>query len=363
MSLTLRHFFLGYDVALGRTWEFHDYLAGRPDIVYHLHVIGRYTGPHEDLDDRHYVTRTLPLAAPSRPEVWIIRGWNHPLLVLAAVLARFRRVPILMWQERPGATWEATDLKKAIRIQLRRLLLPALFFPYRNGTVVLGLGHKGVETFRKLSGGSPGHMLPWPNPVADACLSEIHPRKRDDVVRFLFLGNFTRLKAVDLIARACENLWSSGRTFKMRYVGQGPLKDMLEEHVSKNQERAELFPFADRTTLIEHLKEADAVLLPSRRDGWGLPVHEGLAAGVPVIVSHACGAVDLVASSGCGRAIMSDSEAALTEAMSWIVDLSPAERELIQERAVEVAHQLTMPNIADTLLSYCEEALVLVDEK
>jgi len=363
LSLTLRHFFLGYDVALGRTWEFHDYLAARPGIIYHLHVIGRYTGPHEDLDDRHYITRALPLAAPSRPEVWIIRGWNHPLLVLAAVLARFRRVPILMWQERPGTTWEATNIKKAVRIQLRRLMLPFLFFPYRSGTLVLGLGHEGVEAFQKLSGGSPGHMLPWPNPVADACLSKIHPRTHNNVTRFLFLGNFTRRKAVDLIARACERLWSSGHTFTIRYVGRGPLKAMLEEHVRKNRDRAELFPFADRTTLIEYLREADAVLLPSRYDGWGLPVQEGLAAGVPVIASHACGAADLVASSGCGRVIASDDEEALMRAMSWVIDLSPTERERIQERAVKVARQLTMPNIADTLLSYCEEALALVDEK
>ena len=50
MSLTgiafiVRHFFLGYDVALGCTWESHDHMAARPNVACQMHVISRYSGP------------------------------------------------------------------------------------------------------------------------------------------------------------------------------------------------------------------------------------------------------------------------------------------------------------------------------
>src|SRR5919202_969330 len=106
--LTIRQFFAGHDIALKRLWKWHDYLAVRQDVDYYLHIVGRYRGPLEDLENRRYVVRAWPLAEkwslpePSKPEAWIIRGWDHPLIILAAVLARFRGIPILMWEERPG---------------------------------------------------------------------------------------------------------------------------------------------------------------------------------------------------------------------------------------------------------------------
>src|SRR5215212_7815901 len=113
---------MGEDVTLGRLWEWHDSLAARPDVPYCLHIFGRYRGPLEDINNRPYTLYKWPflrliLTPAGAEEVWIIRGWNHPLIILTAILARYRRVPILMWQERPGLTYEATNLKQAVRIR------------------------------------------------------------------------------------------------------------------------------------------------------------------------------------------------------------------------------------------------------
>ena len=366
--LLVRHFFLGYDVALGRTWEFHDHLAARPDIIYRLHVIGRYPGTPEDLTGRPYVVRSQPFSrrwfAPrrSKNEVWIIRGWNHPLIFLTAVLARCLHVPTLMWSERPGATWEAADLKKALRIRLRQLLLPILFVPYRKDTILLGTGRKAVEEFERLSHGGPGREFPYPNSIADACLGSLRNgenRETTDEPLMLFVGNFTRLKAVDLIAEVGENLWNLGYRFRLRYVGKGSLQNTLEQHVRSSKNRAELFPYADQDALIEHFRDADCVLLPSRRDGWGLPIQEGLASGIPVITSDACGAAGLIAQSGCGKVIRAGDKETLAEAIVWVAELADQERIIIREKALRVAREMTIPKLADLLLSYCREALEL----
>jgi glycosyltransferase involved in cell wall biosynthesis len=349
-------------------WKWHDYLAARQDLDYYLHVIGHYPGPLEDLENRSYVVRKLPLterwslSESSKPQVWIIRGWYHPSIILAAIFARSRGIPILMWMERPGLTYAATNLKQAIRILLRRLLLPVLFIPYRRGTIVLGTDKKAVEAFQKLSHGSPGYVFPYPNPVADACLTNVRAQERDSWPLLLFPGSFIHRKAVDLIVSACEGLWRSGCHFRIRYVGSGPLKGMIEDHVKQSGNRAELYPFADERTMLKHYGEADAVLLPSRFDGWGLVVHEGLASGIPVIVSDACGAADLITPSGCGKVVPAGNAEALAEAISWVVELTPQERESIRNKALEIANQLTVAKLTDLLLSYCDEALKLREQ-
>lgn len=363
--LTVRHFFLGSDVALKRIWRFHDHLAARQDVTYYLHVVGHYPGPPEDLESRPYVVRKWSLTGrwassdSSEAEVWIIRGWNHPLITLAAILARCRGIPSLMWSERPGLTWEAASLQQATIIRLRRLLLPVLFIPYRRDTIVLGTGQEAVKALQELSHGSPGRDFPYPNPIADACLETVRSREREDLPLLLFVGNFIRRKAVDLIVSACESLWRSGYSFRVRYVGRGPLEGMIEEHVRRSEDRAELYPFADEPTLLKHYEEADALLLPSRHDGWGLTVHEGLASGILVVVSDACGAADLIARSACGKVIPADNLEALAEAISWVVESTPQERKAVHRKALEVANQLTVPKLADRLLSYCDEALRL----
>ena len=45
---------------------------------------------------------------------------------------------------------------------------------------------------------------------------------------------------------------------------------------------------------------ADAFVLPSRHDGWGVVVNEALGAGLPIIVSDRVGARDLVQHGGNG---------------------------------------------------------------
>ena len=144
--LTVRHFHLGSDVALSRSWPFHDAMAARIDIDYRLQLIGKYQGPAFDLS-RPYVSGPQFWRRRIGLEAWVVRGWSHPLLVAAATCARLRRIPLVMWSERPGLTYVAENLPDAVRIRLRKSLLPLLFLPYRRHTVLLGTGSRAVADF------------------------------------------------------------------------------------------------------------------------------------------------------------------------------------------------------------------------
>ena len=63
-------------------------------------------------------------------------------------------------------------------------------------------------------------------------------------------------------------------------------------------ERVEFTGFKDWDELPELYASADVLCVPSRYDGWGLVVPEGLASGLPVIATDRMGAALEVYSNG-----------------------------------------------------------------
>lgn len=123
-------------------------------------------------------------------------------------------------------------------------------------------------------------------------------RKRDSSRRvFLFCGSLSLRKGVDLVARAFVRLVREGLDVQLRIVGDGDLRDSLRRMLEPVNERVEFTGFTPWDQLPEVYSGADVLCVPSRYDGWGLVVPEGLASGLPVIASDRMGAaLDLIKS-------------------------------------------------------------------
>ena len=75
--------------------------------------------------------------------------------------------------------------------------------------------------------------------------------------------------------------------------------------------------FQPTARLIELFALADAAVLPSRAETWGVIVNEALACGCPVVVSDAVGAVeDLVVEGVNGRIVPAGDVQALASALA-----------------------------------------------
>ena len=92
--------------------------------------------------------------------------------------------------------------------------------------------------------------------------------------------------------------------------------------------------FAQGNALGTAYGRADAFVLPSRKDTWGLVVNEAMAAGLPVVVSTGAGcAVDLVDEGQNGITVPPGDATALANALSRIAALPDAEREAWGKRS------------------------------
>jgi glycosyltransferase involved in cell wall biosynthesis len=74
-------------------------------------------------------------------------------------------------------------------------------------------------------------------------------------------------------------------------------------------------------SLVAAYLAADVLVLPSRREPWGLVVNEALLLGCPVVVTDAVGAAhDLVETPGTGVVVRRADPAALAEGIRRVLD-------------------------------------------
>jgi glycosyltransferase involved in cell wall biosynthesis len=343
-------------MTLARMWPFQDLMAARQDLDYSVHLLGRYRGDPEAIRTRAFVHQSLPKSRLTN-EVWLIRGWNSVRLVLAAYSARARGLPLMLWNETPGRTYEALTWREAVRIRARELLLPQLFRAYR-GCVLLGIGELATRRFAELAPGSRVHLLAYPDDRADALLASPdgdYAQESRQAPRLLFVGELSHRKGFDVLVQACEKLWAEGLEFSIRYAGSGPMEGLARIHAARSGGRAEVLGQTDGEALLNLYRTSDGFVLPSRWDGWGLVVHEALAAGLPVVVSDKCGA--RILSRDCGVIVEAASRERLAQGLRWCISLTPSERAAMRLRARAHAAELTMERVADALVGHVREAL------
>ena len=104
------------------------------------------------------------------------------------------------------------------------------------------------------------------------------------------------------------------------------------------------------------LAQADAFVLPSRNESFGMAVAEALAAGVPVVVSDQVGVAPEVAEADAGLVVPCRSEA-LAGAIEALI-LDPEARRRMGENGRRLARErYSLPAVAHRTLSLYDEVV------
>ena len=110
-----------------------------------------------------------------------------------------------------------------------------------------------------------------------------------DAVTYLFVGKFIPVKRpkdfVDAVARRAR----SGASVSGVMVGTGPLEDELRRAAESAEAPVHFEGFQNQSRLPAYYALADALVLPSASETWGLVVNEAMACGTPAITSDAVG--------------------------------------------------------------------------
>ncbi len=107
----------------------------------------------------------------------------------------------------------------------------------------------------------------------------------------LFVGRFAPEKNLPELLLALDACRRNGAPpLALALVGDGPEKPVLDRLLRRVALPGVVqFGFQNQAELAAFYGVSDALILPSRRDAWGLVVNEAMAAGLPVLLSRSVG--------------------------------------------------------------------------
>lgn len=112
--------------------------------------------------------------------------------------------------------------------------------------------------------------------------------------RLLYVGAWRGLKGVDLLAPIMREL---GDGFELHYTG-GPAAQQDKAGMPGNM--VDIGRLHGDAAVVAAMQDADALLFPSRSEGFGLVAAEAMACGLPVVTTRSASLVEVVAHERTG---------------------------------------------------------------
>lgn len=259
--------------------------------------------------------------------------------------------PWCFWGERPGfrqPAWAALGGRLLRRWKLARL--------HGSSAPIWGIGKFAVDEYRREFGPRRSYFnLPY--------FSNLERFEHAEAARgsqrvFLFCGSLIARKGVDLVARAFVQLASEFPDTRLEIAGDGELRQSLMQTLRQVRERVEFVGFKNWDELPELYASADVLCVPSRYDGWGLVVPEGLASGLPVIATNRMGAaLEFVRTGVNGWLVPAGDETAIFSAMQEAASLTNSALAERSRRARDSVKEHTLKNGSQLFVRFARETI------
>ena len=256
--------------------------------------------------------------------------------------------PWVFWGERPGSLGTGRMGRLMRKILLRPL--------HRQPVPIWGMGQFGVQGYQAEYGSKRSyHNLPYASNLQR--FFNLPDRPPSDRV-FLFSGSLTERKGADLLATAFARIAAKNPHAKLVIVGSGPLESSMRDSLASCSNQVEWLGFQPWSEMPVALTKGTILCLPSRYDGWGLALVEGLAAGMPAIGTDKTGsAIELLSSNEAGWLIPANDANALAQAMEQALTIDNHSFKAKQCASRAATKSLDVSHAAPEFLKLCRLAI------
>jgi glycosyltransferase involved in cell wall biosynthesis len=131
----------------------------------------------------------------------------------------------------------------------------------------------------------------------------------------------------------------------LTFVGIGPLASRLNGLPGVRSAG-----FLQPSDLRYEMATATGLVLVSREEPWGVAIHEGAAAGLPLIVSNVCGAIDTFVDATNGWIVRPRDIQGIANALDELATVTPTRWELMSRSSRTKALQITPRTWTEALL-------------
>jgi glycosyltransferase involved in cell wall biosynthesis len=224
-----------------------------------------------------------------KPDVVMVAGWDQLAYWQAAWWCKRSRVPLVLHN---GSTNTSGLHRGQPWRTIRRLMI-------RMASTYVAYGSLARDYLMELGAREDRIHIGFNTVDMDAIAAAVQAERAEPETRakrasyppilLLYVGRLIPLKRVDLILQALANLGSDD--IGLVIVGSGRAEAGLRERTGALGLRHVYFEgFHQPEALPHYYALADALVIPSDREVWGLVVNEALASGLYVIASDQVGA-------------------------------------------------------------------------
>lgn len=224
---------------------------------------------------------------------------------------------------------------------------------------------------RKVSIIPPGVDLSHFYPIPADEAKEVIGVPPDDRL-LLFVGRIEPLKGIDTLIEAIALMRQKGVFDKhplcLSVIGGEPSlsPQTISAEMARLQSMRERYDLGDlvaflgkrgQDTLPYYYSSADAVVVPSHYESFGMVALEAMACGTPVVASQVGGLAFLVQDGETGYTVPVDDPQALAERLTRLIE-DPALRDQMGKQAATIAREYAWEKIAARIVKVYENALM-----
>lgn len=154
------------------------------------------------------------------------------------------------------------------------------------------------------------------------------------------VGQFIYRKGFDILIKAAAQLCNTG----VYVIGGNASDEYIQLKRKYNANNVHFIGFKDKSELSKYYRAADAFVLPTREDIWGLVINEAMAYGLPVITTNKCVAGrEMIKEGVTGSIVEIDDVISLVKAITYWTERSTFEH---QKACLATARQYTIEKMA-----------------
>ena len=177
-------------------------------------------------------------------------------------------------------------------------------------------------------------------------------------IKFLYVGQLIPRKGVDILIKAFKIIAKTYENIELVIVGDGPEKENLVQELDvSTKNKVKFLGYQDWDSLPNHYKPCDIFCFPSRHDGWGLPIYEAMASGMPVISTNAVGAVHDLVDDTVGKIVPVDDISGLANSMTYFITHPDAIIQMGQNARERIMNNYTLEAGIHQFVSASQEVI------
>lgn len=244
---------------------------------------------------------------------------HGPPDVLHAQSALFAGASAAQFRREGGAPYLVTEHLTRYRLPgLKAYRLAYARQAFARAAIKSAVSPALAQTLRRVLGDAVEPMAVIPNVVDDIfAKSNIRDQAERGTPVFLSMGRLEPAKNIDGLLMAFADVLSQISGARLRIGGSGGLHETLARQArALGIDHAVTFLGAlSREAVAQEMAQADALVLSSHIETFGVVVIEALTSGIPVIAT-ACGGPEFLVAPEDGKIVAAGDNAALAEAMT-----------------------------------------------